>query len=65
VRHVTLGADGIEAIDIVWESETGAFDNLEALLVIEGKAQPKALLMISDDNAMPFQETQALLLALN
>lgn len=64
VRRITLGADGIAATGTVWESEVGAFDNLEALVVIEGASQPKALLMISDDNAMPFQETQALLLAL-
>ena len=65
VRRLTLGAGGIAAIDIVWESEAGAFDNLEALVVVEGAGQPKALLMISDDNAMPFQETQALLLELS
>ena len=65
VRRLTLGVDGIEATGTVWESESGAFDNLEALVVIEGAGQPKALLMISDDNAMPFQETQALLLVLN
>jgi len=65
VRRLTLGADGIAALDIVWESEAGAFDNLEALVVVEGAGQPKALLMISDDNAMPFQETQALLFVLN
>ena len=65
VRRLTLGTDGIAATGTVWESETGAFDNLEALVVIEGADQPKALLMISDDNAMPFQETQALLLVLN
>ena len=65
VRRLTLGTDGIAATGTVWESETGAFDNLEALVVVEGAGQPKALLMISDDNAMPFQETQALLLELS
>ena len=39
-------------------------ESAPALVVIEGASQPKALLMISDDNAMPFQEMQALLLAL-
>ena len=65
VRRLTLGPGGIEGIETVWEGAPGAYDNLEALVVIEGGGQPKSLLMISDDNGLPVQETQALLLKLD
>jgi len=64
VRRLTLGSGGIEGVETVWEGAPGAYDNLEAIVVIEGGGQPKSLLMISDDNGLPVQETQAVLLVL-
>ena len=65
VRRLTLDPGGIEGIEVIWESAPGAYDNLEALVVIEGSGQPKSLLMISDDNGLPVQETEAVLLKLD
>jgi len=65
VRRLTLGAGGILSLETIWQSELGEYDNLEAVAVIEGEDGTGSLLMVSDDNAMPFQETQALLLALS
>ena len=64
VRRLTLGASGILSLETIWQSELGEYDNLEAVAVIEGEDNTGSLLMVSDDNAMPFQKTQALLLAL-
>ena len=62
VRRVTLGAGGVKDVVEVWRGAPGAYDNLEAIVVFEGDNGTTQLLMISDDNENPLQETQAVLL---
>lgn len=65
VRRLTLGGNGIDTLETVWESALGEYDNLEALVVLEDPEAPTRLLLISDDNGLPVQETQALLITLD
>ena len=64
VRRVALGEGDIKDAEEVWRGAPGAYDNLEAIVVLDGDDATQ-LLMISDDNENPLQETQAILLTLS
>ena len=64
VRRVTLSGGEIKGDEEVWRSGPGQFDNLEAIVALEDHDGAAQLLLISDDNENPFQETQAILLTL-
>lgn len=58
VQRYELTASGIGAPELVLETETGDFDNLEGISVWRDGSGEIRLTMVSDDNFMFFQQTQ-------
>ena len=60
LRRITFSGSREIEIDTLFESNTGNYDNLEAVTIHKMPGGGLAALMISDDNAKFFQQTQAI-----
>lgn len=65
IRRINNPTEDEKDIDILWESALREYDNLEGIVLLGRAADSINLLLVSDDNQMPFQTTQALLLRLD
>lgn len=64
IRRINNPTEDEKDIETLWESALGEYDNLEGIALLDNKAGGIHLLLVSDNNQMPFQTTQALLLSL-
>ena len=64
IRRINNPTEDEKDIETLWESALGEYDNLEGIAILSNATSDIHLLLVSDDNQMPFQTTQALLLGL-
>jgi hypothetical protein len=64
IRRINNPTEASKDIEILWENAYGNYDNLEGILVLDSATDEIRLLLVSDDNQMPFQTTQVLMVQL-
>lgn len=64
IRRINIPTEDEKDIEILWESDLGEYDNLEGIALLDNPTRDIHLLLVSDDNRMPLQTTQVLLLRL-
>ncbi|MBF9045532.1 hypothetical protein LSUCC0031_00210 [Rhodobacterales bacterium LSUCC0031] len=64
IRRINIPTEDEKDIEILWESALGEYDNLEGIALLDNPTRDIHLLLVSDDNRMPLQTTQVLLLRL-
>ena len=65
IRRINNPTEDEKDIETIWESALGQYDNLEGIAILGNATNDIHLLLVSDDNKMPFQTTQVLLLRLS